>query len=62
MKILKIQSQFLLGVPKVKEFEKYIGLPAVVRRNKKDGLNYIKERFWIKLQEWKKKLLSQMGR
>ena len=33
-----------LGVPKVKEYEKYLGLPAIVRRNKNANLNYIKER------------------
>ena len=50
-----------LGEPKVKEYEKYLGLLAVVRRNKNASLNYIKERVWSKLQEWKK-LLSQAGR
>ena len=33
-----------LGVPKVKEYEKYLGLPAIARRNKNASLNYIKER------------------
>ena len=51
-----------LGVPKVKDYEKYLSLPAVVRRNKNASLNYIKERVWSKLQEWKKKLLSQASR
>jgi len=46
----------------VKEYEKYLGLPAMVGRNKKASLNYIKERVWSKLQRWKKKLLSQASR
>ena len=33
-----------LGVSEVREYEKYLGLPAVVGRNKKESLNYIKER------------------
>ena len=51
-----------LGVPKIKEYEKYLGLPAVVGKNKKTSLNYIKERMWAKLQGWKEKLISQAGR
>ena len=31
-------------------------------KNKKASLNYIKERVWNKLQGWKEKLLSQVGR
>ena len=38
-----------LGVAKIKEYEKYLGLPAVVGKNKKASLNYIKDRVWGKL-------------
>ena len=51
-----------LGVNEVREYEKYLGLPAVVGRNKKESLNYIRERVWNKLQGWKEKLLSQAGK
>ena len=51
-----------LGVPEIKEYEKYLGLLAVVGRNKKESLIFIKERIWGKLQGWKEKLLSQAGR
>ena len=54
--------KYLLGVPKIKEYEKYLGLPIVVGRNKKASLNYIKDRVWGKLQGWKEKLLSQVGK
>ena len=47
-----------LGVLEVKEYEKYLGLPAVVGRNKKESLRYIKERVWNKIQGWREKLLS----
>ena len=50
-----------LGVPKIKQYEKYLGLPSLVGRNKKASFNYIKERIWRKIQGWKEKLLSQVG-
>ena len=59
---IKELIQNSLGVPEIKEYEKYLGLPVVVGRNKKASLNYIKERVWGKLQGWKEKLLSQAGK
>ena len=58
----KLEIIEALGVSEVKEYEKYLGLPAVVGRNKKVSLNFIKERVWNKLQGWKEKLLSQASR
>ena len=52
----------LLGAPEIKQYEKYLGLPAVVCRNRRASLNYIKDRVWNKLQGWKEKLLSQAGK
>ena len=52
----------LLGVPKIKQYEKYLGLPSFVDRRKRASLEYIKDRIWSKLQGWKEKLLSQAGR
>ena len=46
----KVELSNFLGVSEVKEYEKYLGLPAVVGRNKRASLNYIKERVWNKLQ------------
>lgn len=40
----------LLGVPEIKQYEKYLRLPAVVGKNKKASLNYTKDRVWGKLQ------------
>ena len=54
----KVELSNFLGVPKVKEYEKYLGLPVVVGRNKRASLNYIKERVWNILQGWKEQLLS----
>ena len=60
--VRKIEIINELGVSEVPEYEKYLGLPAVVGRNKTASLNFIKERVWNKLQGWKEKLLSQAGR
>ena len=60
--VTKESIKNLLGVAEIKEYEKYLGLPAVVGRNKKASLNYIKDRVWGKLQGWKEKLLSQAGK
>ena len=57
----KFELKNFLGVPEIKEYEKYLGLLAVVGR-KKESLIYIKERIWGTLQGWKEKLLSQAGR
>ena len=58
----KAKISNFLQVSKVREYEKYLGLPTVVGRNRKACLNFIKERVWSKLQGWKEKLLSQAGR
>ena len=52
----------LLGVLDIKEYEKYLKLPAVVGKNKTTSLNFIKERVWEKLQGWKEKILTQAGK
>ena len=48
----------LLGVPEIKQYEKYLGLPSFVGRGKKAIFTFIKERVWSKLKGWKEKLLS----
>ena len=58
----KANLSSFLGVQEVKEYEKYLGIPMIVRKNKKASFNYIKERVWSELQGWKEKLLSQAGR
>jgi hypothetical protein len=52
----------LLGVPAVKEYEKYLGLPSFVGRSRRESFTQIKESIWQRLQGWKQKLLSQAGR
>jgi len=59
---LQSQIQSLLGVPAICQYEKHLGLPALVGRAKKQNFIYLKERVWKKLQGWKEKFLSQVGR
>ena len=40
----------LLGVPEIKQYEKYLGLPSFVGREKKASFAFIKERVWSKLK------------
>ena len=59
---LKNSIKNFLGVPEIKEYERYLGLLVVVGKNKRASLNYIKEWVWNKIQGWKEKLLSQAGK
>ena len=51
-----------LGIPKIMQYERYLGLPSFVGKGKKASFNYIKEKIWRKLQGWEGKLLSQARR
>ena len=51
-----------MGVPKVKQYEKYLDLPSLIGRKKKTSFEYIKERVWRKLQVWEEMPLSQARR
>ena len=58
----KNSIKVLLGVLEIKHYEKYLGLFAMVGKNRSASLNYIRDRVWGKLQGWKEKLLSQVGK
>ena len=45
----KNSIKLLLGMPEIKHYEKYLGLPTVVGKNRRESLNYIKDRVWGKL-------------
>lgn len=51
-----------LGVPEIRNYEKYLGLPSLIGQRKKASFDYIKEKVWQKLQGWEEKLLSSAGR
>ena len=61
---LEMQSEITeeLGVSKLKHYEAYLGLPALVGRNKKASFDQLKQKVWKRLQGWEGKLLSQAGR
>ena len=59
---MRAEIKDTLGVPEIRHYEKYLGIPSLVGRHKKASFDYIKERVWRKLQGWEEKLLSQAGR
>ena len=47
---MKHEIKVAFGVPKIMQYEKYLGLPSFVGKRKKASFNYIKEKIWRKLQ------------
>ena len=59
------QKEWIVDKLKVKEVEKfdsYVGLPTLIGRRKYDTFAFLKERVWKKMQGWKGKLLSRVGK
>lgn len=48
-----------LRVAELKQYEEYLGLPAMVEINKKASFRKIKQRVWKRLQGWEGKLLPR---
>ena len=46
----------------IKQHEKYLGLPSLVGRNKRNSFNDIKEKVGKKLVGWKEMMLSKAGK
>ena len=46
----------------IKQHEKYLGLPSLVGKSKKNTFQQLKERLANKLSGWKEKLLSNAGK
>ena len=42
--------------------EKYLGAPAIVRRNKKAIFEYVKDKVWGRICHWNRKFLSRGGK
>ncbi|CAL8119961.1 unnamed protein product [Prunus armeniaca] len=59
---LRNEVSSLLKIPIVEFHEKYLGLPTVIGKRKKDCFNGIKERLRKKLNGWKEKLLLKAGK
>ncbi|KAM1511683.1 hypothetical protein ACFX1Z_023336 [Malus domestica] len=63
--VLPYDQQMLagfLGVQLVEQHERYLGLPTCVGRNKKQTFSFIKEKVTHRLNGWKSKLLSSVGK
>ena len=56
---LKYEMCIVLGVPRTSHAERYLGLPALIGRKKKEVLAYIKEKAWRRIRGWNKKALSR---
>jgi hypothetical protein len=52
----------MFGTSPTTQFEKYLGLPPLIGRSKKQAFFEIKDRIWRKLQGWKEIFLSQAGK
>jgi len=56
----EIKTKF--GAQVIKQHEKYMGLPLLVGKRKRNTFNDIKEKLGKKLTGWKEKLLSKVGK
>ena len=59
---IRIQLANLLQVSHIGTQDKYLGLPTIVQRSKKETFSSIKEKVNQKLSHWKRSLLSSSGR
>lgn len=44
------------------EDQKYLGLPAMIGRNKQETFSYIKDAVWSRISNWNKRCLSRAGK
>lgn len=56
----EIKSKF--GAQVIKQHKKYLGLPSLVGKNRKNSFKEIKDKLARKLAGWKEKLLSKAGK
>ncbi|XP_075636519.1 uncharacterized protein LOC142608713 [Castanea sativa] len=47
---MKHEIKVALGVPEIMQYQRYLGLPSLVGKGKKESFSYIQERVWRKLQ------------
>lgn len=59
---VKEELSSILGVSNSLDTGKYLGLPSLIGRRKKAIFNYIRDRLWTRLQNWKNNSLSAAGR
>ncbi|KAL5757923.1 hypothetical protein ACOSP7_020534 [Xanthoceras sorbifolium] len=58
----RLSFQNMLGLSGSSSYDKYLGLPTLIGRNKKQVFNAIKERVWKRLKSWKGSFFSMGGK
>lgn len=61
-KDMKDYLSSLLGVKKVDDFGKYLGVPSVFSNSKTKDLRYLVDKVWKTVQGWKRSLFSTTGK
>lgn len=56
-----VEIQHILPSQVMARFEKYLGLPAHIRRSKVRVFGYLKDRLWARVKGWNEKTLSTAG-
>lgn len=59
---LKSQIASILGVQVVDRQDKYLGMPAVVGKSKKEIFSVLRERIWKRINGWGERTLSSAGK
>nr|DAD49162.1 TPA_asm: hypothetical protein HUJ06_019099 [Nelumbo nucifera] len=59
---VKARVTSVLGVVNPINAGRYLGLPSLIGRKKKEVFRFIRDRLWQRLQGWKSKLLSRAGK
>lgn len=58
----RVEIQQLMGIQVVDQFEKYLGMPAVVGRSKKKVFSFMKNRIWDRIHRWSERDFSLAGK
>ncbi|XP_038708513.1 uncharacterized protein LOC120003568 [Tripterygium wilfordii] len=59
---LRVNLMSLIGVVEAQRFDRYLGLPAIVGRSKRNAFSYLLERIQKKISSWSHRNLSQAGK
>ncbi|CAL9019873.1 unnamed protein product [Prunus brigantina] len=59
---IRTELRAILGMTMVDDPGKYLGLPTMWGRSKKEVLQFVREKLLHKLSRWKQSLLSQVDR
>ncbi|KAL0456614.1 UNVERIFIED_CONTAM: hypothetical protein Slati_1000600 [Sesamum latifolium] len=51
-----------LGIRSANKHEKYLGLPSVIGRSKKEVFSFIRDKIWSRINNWNERQLSQAGK